>query len=144
NGVYRCGFARSQKAYDRAAQGLFEALDRAEEILKRNRFLTGGRLTEADVRLWTTLVRFDTVYVTHFKCNLRRLVDYPNLWGFTRELYGHPAFQQTTNFTHIKHHYFESHEAINPCRIVPIGPELDFTEPHRRDHLPLAWFPSAD
>jgi glutathionyl-hydroquinone reductase len=144
NGVYRCGFARSQQAYDRAAGDLFHALDRAEGILEKNRFLTGDRLTEADIRLWTTLVRFDLVYVTHFKCNLRRLVDYPCLWGFTRELYAHPAFHQTTNFTHIKHHYFESHESINPCRIVPIGPELDFTEPHQRDHLPLGWFPPAD
>lgn len=141
NGVYRSGFARSQEAYERAVVGLFEALDRAEKILEKNRFLVGGRLTEADIRLWTTLIRFDMVYVTHFKCNVRRLVDYPNLWGYTRELYAHPAFSDTTNFTHIKRHYFESHESLNPHRIVPVGPEVDYDEPHGRGHLPLQWFP---
>jgi putative glutathione S-transferase len=143
NGVYRSGFARSQKAYDRAVSGVFDALDRAEALLSKRRFLTGGRLTEADIRLWTTLIRFDMVYVTHFKCNVRRLVDYPNLWGFTRELYAHPAFRETTNFTHIKHHYFESHESINPHRIVPSGPHVDYTVPHGRDHLSIDWFPEA-
>lgn len=141
NGVYCAGFARSQGAYESAVQRLFDALDRAESILEKNRYLTGGRLTEADIRLWTTLIRFDIVYVTHFKCNWKRLVDYPNLWGFTRELYAHPAFRDTTNFTHIKRHYFESHESINPYRIVPLGPEVDYDAPHDRSHLPAEWFP---
>lgn len=143
NGVYRSGFAQSQDAYESAVKTLFESLERAERILEKNRYLTGGRLTEADIRLWTTLIRFDIVYVTHFKCNWKRLVDYPNLWGFTRELYAHPAFRETTNFTHIKHHYFESHETINPHRIVPLGPDVDYDAPHGRDHLPSEWFPDA-
>lgn len=141
NGVYRAGFARSQAAYDRAVLGLFEALDRAEALLSQRRYLTGGRLTEADIRLWTTLIRFDAVYVTHFKCNLRRLVDYPNLWGYTRELFAHPVFRETTHFDHIKEHYFGSHESINPHRIVPRGPELNYDEPHGREHLAAEWFP---
>lgn len=141
NGVYRAGFARSQQAYEEAVKNLFDALERAERILENNRYLTGGRLTEADIRLFTTLIRFDMVYVTHFKCNLKRLVDFPHLWGFTRELYAHPAFRETTDFTHIKHHYFESHDSINPFRIVPLGPVLDFTSPHGRNHLPIEWFP---
>lgn len=143
NGVYRSGFARSQAAYERAVQGLFDGLDRAEALLSERRYLTGGRLTEADVRLWTTLIRFDAVYVTHFKCNIKRLVDYPNLWGFTRELYAHPAFCETTNFEHIKKHYFASHESINPHRIVPLGPEVDYNAPHGRERLPAEWFPEA-
>lgn len=141
NGVYRAGFARSQKAYETAVTDLFDSLERAELILEKNRYLTGGRLTEADIRLWTTLIRFDIVYVTHFKCNLKRLVDLPNLWGFTRELYAHPAFRETTDFTHIKRHYFESHESINPYRIVPLGPKVDYSLPHGREHLPARWFP---
>lgn len=141
NGVYRAGFARSQQAHEEAVKNLFDALERAERILEKNRYLTGGRLTEADVRLFTTLIRFDSVYVTHFKCNFKRLVDFPHLWGFTRELYAHPAFRDTTDLTHIKHHYFESHESINPYRIVPLGPLLDFGAPHGRDHLPVEWFP---
>lgn len=141
NGVYRSGFARTQAAYDRAVTGLFDALDRAEALLSQRRYLTGDRFTEADIRLWTTLIRFDIVYATHFKCNVRRIVDYPNLWGFTRELYAHPAFRGTTDFFHIKHHYFESHESINPQRIVPAGPILDYDAPHGRDHLRASWFP---
>lgn len=141
NGVYRSGFARTQAAYERAVTGLFEALDRAEALLSERRYLTGDRLTEADLRLWTTLIRFDQVYVTHFKCNVRRITDYPHLWGFTRELYAHPAFRETTNFFHIKHHYFESHLSINPHQIVPVGPSIDYESPHGRDHLPAAWFP---
>jgi len=142
NGVYRSGFARSQEAYERASRGVFEGLDRAEALLSTRRYLTGPRLTEADIRLWTTLIRFDEVYVTHFKCNLRRLSDYPNLSGFVRELYAHPAFQGTTDFTHIKRHYFESHESLNPWRLVPIGPKRDLDAPHGRDHLEQEWFPS--
>lgn len=143
NGVYRCGFARSQTAYDRAVSALFDSLDRAEALLNERRYLTGDRLTEADVRLWTTLIRFDAVYVTHFKCNIRRIVDYPNLWGFCRELYAHPAFRETTNFTHIKHHYFESHDSVNPFRIVPAGPRVDYDKPHGRERLASAWFPAV-
>lgn len=141
NGVYRCGFARSQSAYERAARDLFAGLDRAEAILSKRRYMAGNRLTEADVRLWTTLIRFDIVYVTHFKCNLRRLVDYPHLWGFTKELFSYRAFRETTDFEHIKRHYFESHESINPHRIVPIGPEIDFDQPHGRGQLPSEWSP---
>lgn len=143
NGVYQSGFARSQAAYERAVKSLFDGLERAEALLSQRRYLTGGRLTEADVRLWTTLIRFDAVYVTHFKCNIKRLVDYPNLWAYTRELYAHPAFGQTTNFEHIKKHYFASHESINPYRIVPLGPEIDYDAPHRREHLAAEWFPPA-
>jgi putative glutathione S-transferase len=132
NGVYQCGFARSQQAYDRAAVRLFDSLDRAEGILSRSRYLTGSALTEADVRLFTTLLRFDLVYHTHFKCNLRRLVDYPNLWGFTRDVYGLSGVAETVNVEHIKKHYYCSHESINPFHIIPIGPELDFRAPHDR------------
>lgn len=132
NGVYRCGFARTQQAYSRAVRVLFAALDRAEDILARSRYLCGDRLTEADVRLFTTLVRFDAVYVTHFKCNIRRLVDYPNLWGYTRDIYQYPGVAETVNMEHIKGHYFQSHRQINPLGIVPDGPALEFNEPHGR------------
>ena len=111
---------------------LFAALDRVEEILGRSRYLCGDRLTEADVRLFTTLVRFDPVYVTHFKCNIRRLIDYPNLWGYTRDIYQLPGVAGTVNMEHIKRHYFESHRQINPLGIVPEGPELDLDAPHDR------------
>ncbi len=142
NGVYRAGFARSQSAYNQALTALFSALDRAERLLAERRYIAGERLTEADIRLWTTLIRFDPVYVTHFKCNLRRLVDYPHLWAYTRELYAHPVFRETTNFLHIKNHYFQSHESVNPSRIVPQGPLIDYDEPHGRDHLRSSWFPA--
>ena len=132
NGVYRSGFAQKQKAYGNAVDGLFEGLDRVESILAESRYLCGDRLTEADVRLFTTLVRFDAVYVTHFKCNVRRIVDYPNLWGYTRDIYQLPGIAETVNMEHIKRHYFESHRHINPYGIVPAGPELDFTTPHGR------------
>jgi putative glutathione S-transferase len=141
DGVYQAGFARSQTAYERAARGVFEGLDRCEALLSERRYIAGRRLTEADVRLWTTLIRFDAVYLTHFKCNLLRLTDYPNLWAYTRELYAHPAFRCTTDFGHIKRHYFESHESINPHRIVPIGPSVDYEEPHDRQRLACDWFP---
>jgi putative glutathione S-transferase len=132
NGVYRSGFARKQRAYSRAVQGLFAGLDRVEAILAEKRYLCGDSFTEADVRLFTTLVRFDSVYVTHFKCNLRRIVDYPNLWGYTREIYQMPGVAGTVDMEHIKRHYFESHRHINPSGIVPDGPELDFEQPHGR------------
>jgi putative glutathione S-transferase len=132
NGVYKAGFARSQEAYDEAATAVFETLDELEERLSRQRYLAGERITEADVRLFTTLARFDPVYVGHFKCNLRRLVDYPNLWGYTRELYQHPGVAQTVDFLHIKRHYYGSMETVNPSGIVPLGPEIDWTLPHGR------------
>jgi putative glutathione S-transferase len=132
NGVYRCGFARKQEAYSRAVRTLFAALDRVEAILANSRYLCGEQLTEADVRLFTTLVRFDPVYVTHFKCNIRRLADYPNLWGYTRDIFQLPGVAETVNLEHIKRHYFESHRHINPFGIVPDGLEVDFMFPHSR------------
>jgi putative glutathione S-transferase len=137
NGVYRCGFAGTQAAYDRAVTKLFDALDVLEERLAASRYLMGDTLTEADWRLFTTLVRFDPVYVTHFKCNVRRLVDYPNLWGYVRDLYQVPGIAETVDFDHIKRHYFESHRHINPSGIVPKGPLLDFNKKGVRDALRL-------
>ncbi len=133
NGVYRCGFATSQSAYEQAFVELFDTMDWLEERLSKQRYLLGDRLTEADWRLFTTLVRFDPVYVGHFKTNLRRLVDYPNLWGFTRELYQVPGVRETVNMEHIKRHYYESHPSVNPTGIVPLGPQIDFEQPHGRD-----------
>lgn len=133
NGVYRCGFATTQNAYDSAVRRLFDALDTLEARLGRNRYLAGDRLSEADWRLFTTLVRFDAVYHGHFKCNLRRIEDYPNLSGFLRELYQVPGVAETVKLEHIKRHYYMSHEHINPTRIVPVGPVLDFSRPHDRD-----------
>ena len=132
NGVYRCGFATTQEAYNDAFDTLFSRLDWLEGRLSRQRFLAGNRLTEADVRLFTSLVRFDAVYFGHFKCNLRRLVDYPNLWNYARDLYQRPGFGETVNFDHIKRHYYMTHDTINPTRIVPKGPEMDWMTPHDR------------
>lgn len=139
NGVYKAGFATSQQAYDDAVGPLFDTLDWLEDRLGRNRYLMGERLTEADWRLFTTLVRFDPVYHGHFKCNRSRLVDYPNLWGYTRELYQMPGVAETVDFDHIRRHYHYSQDSVNPHRIVPIGPEIDFDAPHGRDRsLPVA------
>ena len=138
NGVYRCGFATSQAAYDAAVARVFAALDDLDQRLATRRYLLGDAITEADVRLWVTLARFDPVYVTHFKANLRRLVDYPNLWPYARDLYQQPAFGETTSFDHIKRHYFGTHPHINPSRIVPAGPLLDWQAPHHRDRLAAA------
>jgi putative glutathione S-transferase len=132
NGVYRCGFARSQRAYDVAVKELFATLDALEERLARQTFLIGEQPTEADVRLWPTLARFDAVYVTHFKANLRRLTDYPNLWDYARHCYAIPAFRTTTRFDHIKRHYFTTHPHINPTRIIPVGMYADWEAPSRR------------
>ena len=132
NGVYRAGFATSQEAYEEAFGELFEALDEMEDRLSRSRYLTGDRITEADWRLFTTLVRFDPVYVGHFKCNLRRIDDYPNLSNYLRDLYQVPGVAGTVDLHHIKHHYYASHETVNPTRIVPAGPEIDYTRPHDR------------
>jgi putative glutathione S-transferase len=135
NGVYRAGFATTQEKYEQAVDALFARLDWLEERLASRRYLVGGRLTEADVRLFTTLARFDAVYVGHFKCNLRRLVDYPSLWGYARDLYQTPGFGDTTDFDHIKRHYYMTHDQINPTRIVPKGPLVDWTAPHGRARL---------
>jgi glutathionyl-hydroquinone reductase len=129
NGVYRCGFAQTQTAYHEAVTALFETLDLLEARLAEHRFLVGPKLTEADVRLWVTLARFDAVYYSHFKCNIRRLTDYPGLWAYARDLYGIPAFRETTNFDHIKRHYYITHGRINPTRIVPDGPLLNWDAP---------------
>lgn len=135
NGVYKTGFATTQEAYDEAVVDLFKALDTIESRLENNRYLTGNTITEADWRLFTTLVRFDPVYVGHFKCNIRRIVDYPNLWGYTRDLYQVPGVAETVNMDHIKTHYYGSHDTINPTLIVPRGPELDFMAPHGRETI---------
>jgi putative glutathione S-transferase len=135
NGVYKSGFATSQAAYEEAVVPLFETLDWLEERLSTRRYLFGDVLTEADWRLFTTLVRFDPVYVGHFKCNIRRIADYPNLWAYTRDLYQHPGVAQTIDMHHIKHHYYESHATINPSGVVPAGPELDLSAPHGRDGM---------
>lgn len=132
NGVYKCGFATSQQAYDDAVLPLFETLDWLEDRLSQSRYLMGNALTEADWRLFTTLIRFDPVYHLHFKCNRRRLVDYPNLWGFTRDLYQHPDIAATVGLQHIVRHYHFSHDSINPYRIIPVNPILNYTEPHGR------------
>lgn len=137
NGVYKSGFATTQEAYTQAATSLFASLDRLEERLGKQRYLVGNQLTEADWRLFTTLVRFDPVYVGHFKCNLKRLQDYPNLWNYTKELYQYPGVQDTVNMYHITQHYYGSHESVNPHRIVPIGPAVDFTAPHNRTGIEL-------
>jgi putative glutathione S-transferase len=135
NGVYKAGFATTQAAYEEAVGPLFETLGWLDARLVDRRFLLGDALTEADIRLWTTLVRFDPVYVGHFKCNLRRLVDLPNLWAYTRDVYALPGVAGTVDFEHIKRHYHESHRALNPTGIVPAGPALDFTAPHGRERL---------
>jgi glutathionyl-hydroquinone reductase len=132
NGVYKAGFARSQEAYDEAVTALFETLDRLEERLSRQRYLAGDRITEADLRLFTTLLRFDAVYVGHFKCNLRRLADYRRLWPYARELYQHPGVAETVDFHHIKHHYYGSMPSVNPSGIVAKGPLIDWAAPHGR------------
>jgi putative glutathione S-transferase len=138
NGVYRCGFAVTQAAYEDAFDALFETLDGLEERLSRHAYLVGDRLTEADWRLFTTLVRFDSVYHGHFKCNARRLVEYPNLWAYTRQLYQVPGVAGTVDMDHIKRHYHMSHASINPTRVVPKGPQIDFTTPHGRDGMETA------
>ena len=138
NGVYRAGFATTQAAYEEAFRELFAALDTLEAKLARQRYLAGDVITEADWRLFTTLLRFDPVYVGHFKCNLRRIADYPNLSNYLRELYQVPDVAGTVNMHHIKSHYYGSLETINPTRIVPIGPEIDHSAPHNRGRLAKA------
>ncbi|MBR9894519.1 glutathione S-transferase family protein [bacterium] len=138
NGVYKAGFATSQEAYDDAVGPLFESLDWIEERLSKGRYLMGDRITEADWRLFTTLIRFDQVYNVHFKCNKARIVDYPNLWAYTRELYQWPGVADTVHFDHFKRHYYYSHDMINPNRIIPVGPDLDLMAPHGREALKAA------
>ncbi|QYM80139.1 glutathione S-transferase family protein [Horticoccus luteus] len=133
NGVYRAGFATTQGAYEKAARDVFAALDKLETRLATRRYLLGRRIVEADWRLFCTLVRFDAVYHGHFKCNVRRIVDYPNLYGYLRDLYQQSGVRETVNFDHIKRHYYMTHEEINPTRIVPIGPELDLDSAHGRE-----------
>ncbi|MEA5563919.1 glutathione S-transferase family protein [Anabaena sp. UHCC 0399] len=135
NGVYRAGFATSQSAYDEAVTELFAALDYWEEVLSEQRYLCGDQITEADWCMFTTLFRFDAVYYVHFKCNLYRLVEYPNLWNYLKELYQFPGVRETCNLDHIKRHYYRSHPKVNPTRIVPKGPVIDFDEPHNRDKI---------
>lgn len=135
NGVYKSGFATTQKAYDEAVVDLFKSLDTIEARLENNRYLTGDSITEADWRLFPTLVRFDPVYVGHFKCNIKRIVDYPNIWGYVRDLYQVPGVAETINMDHIKLHYYGSHDTINPTLIVPRGPDIDFMTPHGREQL---------
>ena len=135
NGVYRAGFARTQEAYEEAVTAVFRVLDILEARLENQRYLTGDQITEADWRLFTTLLRFDPVYVGHFRCNIRRLVDYPILWGYARDLYQVPGVADTVNLGYIRQHYYRSHESVNPTRIVPIGPKIDFTQPHDRERL---------
>jgi putative glutathione S-transferase len=135
NGVYRAGFATSQAAYEEAARGVFAALDELEDRLSRQRYLVGGQITEADWRLFTTLVRFDSVYYSHFKCNVRRIIDYPNLWNYLRDLYQVPRVADTVSIEQIKQHYYGSQRNVNPTGIVPIGPLIDFAARHDRGRL---------
>lgn len=127
NGVYKAGFATAQDVYEKEVKNLFENLDKIENILEDNRYLTGDKITEADWRLFTTLIRFDPVYYGHFKCNIKPLTDYKNLWRYTRDLYKYPGVKETVDFDHIQGHYYTSHDTINPNRIVPVGPKLDYS-----------------
>lgn len=135
NGVYRAGFATTQEAYEEGVTDLFNALDHWEKVLGNQRYLCGNVLTEADICLFTTLLRFDPVYYVHFKCNLRRIVDYPNLWNYLKDIYQFPGVKETCNLDHIKRHYYRSHPKVNPTKIVPKGPIIDFEEAHDRDRF---------
>ena len=137
NGVYKAGFATTQEVYDKAVTALFDALDTLEQRLENSRYLLGDTITEADWRLFTTLVRFDAVYFGHFKCNIRRIIDYPNLWGYLRDLYQVPGIADTVDIDHIKKHYYGSHKTINPTLIIPKGPDIDFTTAHQRERLSI-------
>ena len=135
NGVYKAGFATRQRPYEIAALQVFDALDQLDQRLAKNRYLFGGRIVETDWRLFCTLIRFDVVYYIHFKCSLRRILDYPNLQGYLADLYQHDGIADTVNFDHIKRHYYITHAEINPTRLVPIGPQLDLMQPHGREKL---------
>lgn len=132
NGVYKAGFATKQDAYENAVHPLFETLDWLDEQLATKRFLMGEQPTEADWRLFPTLYRFDSIYVGHFKCSLKRIIDYPNLWAYSRDLFQWPGIDDTVNMNHARRHYYQSHDTINPTRIVPIAPEIDWYAPHGR------------
>jgi len=134
NGVYKAGFATTQGAYEEAVIPLFDTFDWLEDRLGKQRYLTGAAITEADWRLFTTLIRFDPVYLGHFKCNVKRLVDYPSLWGYVRDLYQQPGIEATVRMDHIKNHYYISHTSLNPPGVVPVGPNIDWLLPHGRDH----------
>lgn len=135
NGVYKAGFATNQEAYEEAVAPLFDTLDWLDLRLSDRRFLLGDSITEADIRLFTTLIRFDAVYYGHFKCNIRRITDYPDLSSYTRDIFQTPGVSQTVDFDHIKRHYYASHRSVNPTGIVPVGPALDFDAPHDRQRL---------
>jgi len=135
DGVYRAGFATSQRVYEKAVLRLFDALNQLEKRLADHRYLFGPRFAETDWRLFVTLIRFDAVYHGHFKCNIRRIIDYPNLFGYLKDLYQTDGIAETVNFDHIKRHYYITHDDINPTRIVPIGPVQDLSTPHRREQL---------
>ena len=137
NGVYRAGFATTKQAYEQAVKEVFETLDWLEERLAKQRWLVGGGMTEADIRLFATLVRFDLVYVGHFKCNLQRIADYANLWNYTKSIYQHQGIAETVHADQIKQHYYGSHKAINPTQIVPLGPKIDYAQAHDRERFPL-------
>ncbi len=135
NGVYRAGFATKQGAYEEAVMQLFEAFSKYDKLLAKQRYLCGNQLTEVDIAMFTTLIRFEPVYFGHFKCNLHPLVDFPNLWNYVKDVYQHDRIAPTCNFDHIKRHYYASHDTINPTRIVPLGPVLRYDEPHDRDRF---------
>ncbi|MBI1821268.1 MAG: glutathione S-transferase family protein [Nitrospirae bacterium] len=135
DGVYRAGFAATQETYEQAVYKLFDGLNQLEKRLSNQRYLVGNQLTESDWRLFPTLIRFDAVYYVHFKCNIHRMIDYQNLYGYLKELYQYDGIAETVNFDHIKRHYYMTHEDINPTRIVPVGPEMDLTAPHNRGRL---------
>ncbi|XP_076955287.1 uncharacterized protein LOC143630075 [Bidens hawaiensis] len=135
NGVYKCGFAKKQGPYEEAVTQLYEALDKCEEILGKQRYLCGNSLTEADIRLFVTLIRFDEVYAVHFKCNKKLLREYPNLFNYTKDLFQIPGVSSTVNMEHIKNHYYGSHPSINPYGIIPFGPNIDYLAPHDRDRF---------
>jgi putative glutathione S-transferase len=135
NGVYKAGFSTKQKIYEEAVNTLFEKLEEWERVLNARRYLCGDTLTEADITFFTTLYRFDPVYYIHFKCNLKRIIDYPNLWNYLKDVYQYPGISESCNLQHVKEHYYWSHNFINPHRIIPVGPDIDYNEPHNRDTI---------